>query len=169
MTIGRAEQISLPELGVSKVYAKTDTGADLSTIWATRIREEEGVLKFRLFSKKSPHYTGITIKVQSPDYLLTRVASSFGHKELRYVIKIKIKVKGKTVRATFSLSDRRKKNYPILIGRKLLNGKFIVDVSKGTPLRSLEYDKKKRMRKELEVFNRWERAHEDSHTFKRRI
>jgi hypothetical protein len=33
------------------------------------------------------------------------------------------------IKAEFSLSDRSKMKFPILIGRKLLKNKFIVDVS----------------------------------------
>lgn len=155
--IGRVEKVSFPQLGISKVHAKVDTGADLSTIWATHIRENSGVLKFKLFAKKSPHFTGAWIEVEKPDYLLTRITNSFGHSELRYVIKLQVKIGGKLVRGTFSLSDRSKKTYPILIGRKLLNRKFLVDVARGTPLLEIEKNELKKIRKELKEFNKWEK------------
>jgi hypothetical protein len=155
--IGRVEKISFPELGIFGVHAKIDTGADVSSVWATGIREEDGVLRFKLFGKKSPHYTGKEIKFDRPHYLRTRVANSFGHKELRYVVKLQLKISDKTIVGTFTLSDRSRKTYPILIGRKLLNRKFIVDVSKGTPLKDLEDQKKNRLKQELEVFKMWEK------------
>jgi len=155
--IGRAEKISFPELGIKGVHAKIDTGADLSSVWATGIHEENGILKFKLFGKKSPYYTGKELEFRKPDYLLTRIANSFGHRELRYVIKLQIKIGGKVIVGTFTLSDRSKKTYPILIGRKLLNRKFLVDVAKGTPLTEIENGKKDRMQKELEVFRMWEK------------
>lgn len=155
--IGRAEKVSFPELGIKNVPAKIDTGADLSSIWATGIHEEAGQLNFKLFGRKSPYFTGKELTFSSPDYLLTRVANSFGHKELRYVVKLQIKLGGRLIVGTFTLSDRSKKTYPILIGRKLLNKKFIVDVAKGSPLRDIENGKKDRMKKELEVFKMWEK------------
>ena len=155
--IGRVEKISFPELGIKGVHAKIDSGADLSSLWATGIHEEEGILRFKLFGRKSPHYTGKEIAVPSPHYLLTRVASSFGHKEMRYVAKLQIKLADKYITGTFTLSDRSKKTYPVLIGRKLLYKKFLVDVSKGRPLLEVEKTKKHRMKKELEVFKMWER------------
>jgi len=155
--IGRVEKISFPELGIKNVHAKIDTGADLSSIWATGIHEENGVLSFKLFGKKSAFYTGKEIEFQATHYLLTRIANSFGHRELRYVVKLQLKLGGKTIVGTFTLSDRSKKTYPILIGRKLLNRKFLVDVSKGSPLSELESGKKVRMQKELEVFKMWEK------------
>jgi hypothetical protein len=155
--IGRVERITFPELGIKNVHAKVDTGADLSSIWATGIHEENGILTFKLFGKKSPHYTGKEIIFSQPHYLLTRIANSFGHKELRYVVKLQINLGGRTIVGTFTLSDRSRKTYPVLIGRKLLNRKFLVDVSKGSPLKEMEDRKKNRMEKELEVFKMWEK------------
>lgn len=155
--IGRVEKISFPELGIKGVHAKIDSGADLSSLWATSIHERNGNLSFKLFGPKSEHYTGKEITIPAPHYLLTRVANSFGHKELRYVIKMQIKLGGKLLVATFTLSDRSRKTYPVLIGRKLLKGKFLIDVGRGTPLKELEANKKKRMKRELEVFNMWEK------------
>jgi len=155
--IGRVEKISFPELGIRNVHAKIDTGADVSSIWATGVHEENGTLRFKLFGKKSPHYTGKEIEFTSPHYLLTRIASSFGHRELRYVVKLQINLGGRIIVGTFTLADRSKKTYSILIGRKLLNRKFLVDVSKGSPLKDLETGKKVRMQKELEAFKMWEK------------
>jgi hypothetical protein len=155
--IGRVEKISFPELGIKNVHAKIDTGADLSSIWASGIHEDAGVLRFKLFGRKSEFYTGKEIEFQAPHYLLTRVANSFGHREMRYVVKLQLKLGGKTIVGTFTLSDRSKKTYPILIGRKLLNRKFLVDVSKGSPLADVENGKKIRLQKELEVFKMWEK------------
>lgn len=155
--IGRVEKISLPELGMKNIHAKIDSGADLSSIWATGVHEERGVLRFKLFGRKSPHYTGKEIMFHKPYYLQTRIANSFGHKELRYVVKLQITLSGRTIVGTFTLSDRSRKTYPILIGRKLLNRKFLIDVSKGSPLKEVEEQKKNRMQKEVEVFKMWER------------
>lgn len=157
-TIGRVEKISFPELEVKGIHAKIDTGADLSSIWVTNIKEENGVLSFKLFGRSSPYYSDKKIEIPAPQYLHTRIANSFGQRELRYVIKLQVRIRGKLVRATFTLANRTNKTYPILIGRKLLQGKFLVDVSKGSPLRELESNKKSRMKKELQVLERWEKT-----------
>ena len=47
----------------------------------------------------------------------------------RYVINASVYFYGKKYKITLSLSDREKMNYPVLIGRKFLNKKFMVDVS----------------------------------------
>jgi hypothetical protein len=58
-----------------------------------------------------------------------KIKSSFGQIEERFVIKTKIKLFDRVIRAEFSLSDRTEMKYPILLGRKLLRNRFIVDVS----------------------------------------
>jgi hypothetical protein len=157
IVIGRVEKISFPDLGIFNVHAKVDTGADLSSLWAVDVKERDGVLSFKLFGRQSEYHTGQSIRIEEPHYLLTRIANSFGHKEMRYVVKLQVKIGKRLVRSSFTLADRSKKTYPILIGRKLLNQKFIVDVSKGSPLKEVEDAKKKRLEKEIEVFRLWEK------------
>jgi ribosomal protein S6--L-glutamate ligase len=132
--IGRAEKIDLRDFQLVNVPAKTDTGADTSSIWVSNVEERADGLHFVLFGPESPFYTGIEQHFTKPDYTLTRVANSFGHKEQRYKVKLRIVLKGRKIRATFTLSDRSLKTYPILLGRKLLQGKFLVDVSDGNPI-----------------------------------
>jgi hypothetical protein len=49
--------------------------------------------------------------------------------EERYVIKTLIKVGRKKIMSTISLSNRDNLRYPVLIGRRLLKGKFLIDVN----------------------------------------
>lgn len=147
--IGRAEKIDLRDFGVENVPAKVDTGADTSSIWASSIEEREDGLYFVLFAPESEYYTGKVQHFTKPDYELTRVANSFGQKELRYKVKLRITLKDRKVRATFTLSDRSLKTYPILLGRKLLHGKFLVDVADGDPLHELEQEKAEQLKRDL--------------------
>jgi hypothetical protein len=59
-----------------------------------------------------------------------KIKNSFGEMEERYIIKTQIILGKKKIRTSVSLSDRENMRYPVLIGRKLLKGKFIVDVNK---------------------------------------
>ncbi|HUP26598.1 MAG TPA: RimK/LysX family protein [Candidatus Limnocylindrales bacterium] len=146
--IGRAEQVDLLDLNLKGVPAKVDTGADSSSIWASSVQEINDELHCIFFGPSSPYYTGEVVKI-SKNFTVTRVANSFGHKELRYKVKLRIRVSGRAVRATFTLSDRSLKTYPILLGRRLLQGKFLVDVSQGKALTKIEKLKAQRLKKEL--------------------
>lgn len=148
-TIGRAEKITLKEFGVHDIPAKIDTGADSSSIWASGISEENDELRFVLFAPGAAYYTGKVITLDSDHFSVTRVENSFGHRETRYKIKLSIIVKGRTIKATFTLADRSKKTYPILLGRRLLNGKFLVDVRSGEPLVEEESAKTEKLRLDI--------------------
>jgi hypothetical protein len=151
--IGRVELISFPGIGLIDVPAKVDTGADLSSVWATNIVESDKGLEFILFDETSPYFTGQRIQLLPGEYSITRISSSFGQKELRYRIKLPIKIAGKRIRATFTLADRKDKLYPILIGRRMISKKFYVDVSSGTPLREQEKARSVKLKQELNEIN----------------
>jgi hypothetical protein len=126
-TIGQAVRMTVGS--TPGIPAKVDTGADRSSIWASQIRESDGKLHFVLFDQHSSYYTGEVITVPKGNYHKTRVSNSFGGSENRFVVTLPVEINGRKIYATFTLSDRRNKVYPILIGRSLLNKKFIVDVS----------------------------------------
>lgn len=148
--IGRAEKIELRDFGLVNIPAKIDTGADTSSIWVSNVEEREDGLHFVLFGPGSEFYTGAEQHFTKPDYTITRVANSFGQKELRYKVKLRITVKDHKIRATFTLSDRSLKTYPILLGRRLLHNKFLVDVADGNPLRELERQKAAQLEKDMQ-------------------
>jgi len=148
-TIGRAEKISLLDYDLADIPAKIDTGADSSSIWVSGVLESEQGLEFCLFAPGSPYYSGKTVKLPPKNYTITRVENSFGQRENRYKVKLKIGVKGRVVKATFTLADRSQKTYPILLGRRLLTGKFMVDVSSGDPLVEAEKAKTEKIQREL--------------------
>jgi len=147
--IGRAEKVDLPQLPAIKVPAKIDTGADASSIWAHKIDDDGKNLNVTFFGPESPFYNG-NIHIFSPnEYTITRVSNSFGHREIRYKVKLSIRVKNRLINGTFTLANRSTKLYPILLGRSLLKHKFIVDVTKGSPLTAEEKARKSLLREEI--------------------
>ncbi len=126
--IGRKVHIDLPSYGIFGVLAKIDTGADNSSIWASDIHEIDGELRFTLFDKSSHHYTGEVITVR--DFTMISVRNSFGHAETRYRVALMTTILEKRIRVNFTLANRSRNTSPILIGRKTLSGKFLVDVKK---------------------------------------
>lgn len=129
--IGRVDKIDLPEFFIEDLDCKIDTGADTSSIHCSKVRvvEKDGkeFLKFRVLDTKHPLYSKETHTVD--EFTEKRVKSSSGHAETRFVIKTKAVVFGKRYPITFTLSDREKMKYPVLLGKRFLKNKFIVDVS----------------------------------------
>lgn len=125
--IGRHTQIALPDQDAFAVPAKIDTGADSSSLWATNIRQEAQGLTFVLFDKNSPWYTGGVVKVDN--YEIVSIKNSFGASEIRYKVKLVTRIEGRRVRVAYTLADRSRSQYPVLIGRNTLKNKFVVDVA----------------------------------------
>jgi len=125
--IGRETKIDIGN-NIHGVPAKIDTGADGSAIWASDIKiDEQNRLCFKLFGEGSPFYTGRTLK--RTDYSVASVKSASGDKNIKFRTHISIVIKGRRIKVLFGLCDRSTHTYPVLIGRRTLNGKFIVDVS----------------------------------------
>lgn len=134
--IGRVVEVDFPDAGIKKLPVKIDTGAYRSSIWATKVHENDGVLHFTLLGPSSEYYTGK--EIQTSEYKIVEVENSFAHKQDRYSVFLKIEIGGKIRKSNFTLANRSTKTYPALIGRKLLKNRFIVDVSKGVPLQDEE-------------------------------
>jgi hypothetical protein len=138
--IGRRDLVDLPGFGLENIEAKIDTGAYTSAIHCSQIKviERNGVKKIS-FHILGSHQEGLGEKVFiTRNFKEKKIKSSFGQIEERFVIKTKVKLFGRVIRAEFSLSDRTEMKYPILLGRKLLKNRFIVDVS----LYNLSYNQK---------------------------
>lgn len=147
--IGRAEKVTLIDFGVADLNAKIDTGAESSSLWACNIEEKKDGLYFALFEPGFKDYTGVLLHIPKSSYGLTRVSNSFGQAETRYKIKTRVRIQDRVIRATFTLSNRSKMVYPLLIGRRLLYGKFVVDVRGGALLREEEEKQTERLQSEL--------------------
>ncbi len=128
--IGARVFISFASESEKPIPAKVDTGADYSSVWASNINEQDGILTYTLFAPGSRYYSGI---VHSTDkFEVTKVKNSFGSAELRYKTEILVVIQGRRIKARFNLSDRSRNKYPVLVGKKTLSGKFLVD-TKLTP------------------------------------
>jgi len=131
--IGRAEQLAFPEQGYSNVPARIDTGAKTSSIWVSQAQERDGRLEVVFFDQDAAGYDGVVHAFDQFDQLM--VANSTGQMQNRYKVQLLVRIRGKRIRAWFTLADRSSQVYPVLIGRNVLRGKFIVDVKKGRTLK----------------------------------
>ncbi|MBN2890713.1 MAG: ATP-dependent zinc protease [Bacteroidales bacterium] len=131
-TIGRKDVADFPELELYNIEVKIDTGAYTSAFHCLEIKETiidgKNAIIFKLLDKKHP-------KFKDKEYVCynfrqKRVKNTSGSSEMRYVIKTKIKLFDKEMPIEISLAERGRMKFPVLIGRKLLNGKFIVDTAK---------------------------------------
>lgn len=126
IVIGRKDVADFPEIGFNQVEVKIDTGAYTSSIHCESIEvKKDGCLYCSFLDEKHPEYSKDIHTFKN--YRTIRVKSSNGIAQKRYEIKSKIKLFGKVYSISLSLSDRKDMKYPVLLGRKFLNPKFIVD------------------------------------------
>ena len=124
---------------IDKIPAKIDTGADSSSIWASNILiNADGHLEFSLFAPSSPFFTGE--RLTAATYKVQRVRNSTGDVHLRYRVALPAVIRGKRLRINFTLADRSRNNFPVLLGRRSLNKKFLVDVNKSAVRRPAPMD-----------------------------
>lgn len=127
-TVGRVELASFIKWGIEGLPTKIDTGAYTASIHCKHIVEKDGLLKFKLLCPNTDKYNNKLIKTRN--YKTKKIRSSNGKKQVRYIVKTTILFFNKKYTVEFSLANRTKMSYPVLIGRKFLSKKFIVDVSK---------------------------------------
>lgn len=126
-TVGRREIIDFPDLGLFGLTAKIDTGANTTALHCHHVRIENGVLFFRLLDETHPEYQDREHRFEKFDQKIIR--SSFGEEEQRFIIRTRIRIGTRTIISIVSLTDRKNMKYPVLIGRRLLKNRFIVNVS----------------------------------------
>lgn len=125
--IGRRELVDFPDLGLSGLIAKIDTGAYSTALHCQSVRVENGVLIFRLLDESHPEYKNTEYRFETFDQ--KEIKNSFGEKEMRFIIRTRIRIGKRTIKSIISLTDRGNMRYPVLVGRRLLKNRFIVDVA----------------------------------------
>lgn len=125
--IGRVEWIQTTD-PVVKFRARIDTGAQTCSIHAEKIKEvnKEGVpyVEFVTIDEEGERHTFLKKIVKT-----TVVKSTSGNSVKRYVIKLDLLFGGRQISANVNLNDRTHLKHKFLVGRNLMLGDYIVDVS----------------------------------------
>jgi hypothetical protein len=125
LVIGRREWIALPDLGVSPLNAKTDSGARSSSIHAENVSLSADE-KFVDFT--TTNHFGVKIACHASVSRIARVRSSSGVARKRIFIQTSAVLAG-GFRWTIlvSLANRAEMQCPMLLGRRALAGYFLID------------------------------------------
>jgi len=125
LIVGRREWISLPDLGVSPLNAKTDSGAWSSCLHAEAIQlsEDQETVTFI-----TSNHSGESITCQAAVARIGRVKSSTGIARKRIFIQTHAVVPGGfSWPILISLANRKEMLCPMLLGRRALAGYFLID------------------------------------------
>ena len=107
-------------------HARMDTGAETSSIDAQNLRpfERDGEkwIAFDIINRKS----NISHHFEKPINRRLNIIRTGIH-ERRYAVMLNIKMGNELINAEFTLNDRNKFDYQVLIGRNIINGRVIID------------------------------------------
>jgi hypothetical protein len=132
--IGWKEYVDLPELGVSGLKAKVDTGARTSALHVDALsigdRRPDGTAEVSFevpLDRKRPER-----RVRARARMLgeVKITDSGGTTEVRPVIETELVLGPVRKRILLTLTNRTGMLFRMLLGRKTLEGEFIVDVAR---------------------------------------
>jgi hypothetical protein len=131
-TIGRIDKADFPELHLVDIDLKIDSGAYTSSIHCSDIKEIEvegaHFIRFTLLDPEHDFYNNK--KFSTKNYASKMVKSSNGISEKRFLIETEIVIFNESFPIHLTLSERKDMTFPILLGRKFLNKKFVIDTAK---------------------------------------
>ena len=129
ITIGRIDKADFPELSLEDIDIKIDSGAYTSSIHCSDIEEiiikNSHCIRFTLLDPEHPFYNHTF-----QHYTSKIVKSSNGISEKRFMIQTEIVLFNTTFPIYLTLTERKDMKFPILLGRKFLNKKFVIDPAK---------------------------------------
>lgn len=129
IVVGWREQVGLPDLGISSIKAKIDTGAASSSIDVSEVEEYEAAdgsswVRFAIRNKRRA-----TIEADAPVLAQRTIRNPGrgGREEQRFVIGTTLRVGGDEWPIEVNLARRSRMRYRMLVGRQALAGRCIVD------------------------------------------
>ena len=145
--VGWEEWVSLPELNLPALLAKTDTGAETSALHAFNIQtfgKNNEMVRFGI----NPIDTDERFSVFCSSKILDQrnVTSSNGISEMRYVIETEMTIGNVRKKIPITLTNREHMKYKMIIGRSALEG-FQISAEKIFLQNTLNYDLYKKAKK----------------------
>jgi hypothetical protein len=128
LLIGRTDIVDFPKLNLFGIDIKVDTGAYTSSFHSHSIEVVDGILKCQFLDPKHDKYHEKYFLFK--DFYQKNVKSSNGIIENRFIIKTEILLFNELHEIELTLTERGSMKYPVLLGRKFLSKKFIVDTAK---------------------------------------
>ncbi|MEM7680421.1 MAG: RimK/LysX family protein [Planctomycetota bacterium] len=127
--IGWRESVDLPDWGLVGVVAKVDTGARTSAIDVAQIEDlPDGRVRFEVVAKTEPDR--ITQWVTATPVRTSVVKPSHGETQTRPVCLTRVRIGEDELEIELSLVCRANMLCRMLIGRKAIAGRFVVDPGK---------------------------------------
>jgi hypothetical protein len=124
--IGWKEKVSLPDLGISQLEAKIDSGAKTSALHAVDLRpfEQDGETLIS-FSVPLTHHRKV-VRCTVPVADQRAVKNTSGEWSTRFFIRTTLLLGSLEWLIELSLADRERMDYDIIVGRTAIKGRRIL-------------------------------------------
>jgi hypothetical protein len=131
ITLGALEVCDLPQLEITKLHMRVDTGAQTSSLHVDNIEEFQHNNKLWVSFDIHPdvHNVDNVVRRKAKVHDTRVVKSSSGDKEQRYVIETSIVLGEESWPIHITLTDRSSMTYLMLLGRQAMEGRVLVDPS----------------------------------------
>jgi hypothetical protein len=130
--IGWRETIALPELGISRIKAKIDTGARSSALHTFHVeefrRDGKQMLRFQVHPYQRNSKQTVTTEAELLEY--RQIRNSGGHAQLRPVVLTTVELGGQQWQIELTLTNRDVMGFRMLLGRQAIRHHFLVDPGK---------------------------------------
>jgi hypothetical protein len=127
--IGAVERGTLPELGISSLPMRVDTGAATSSLHVENLLEfKRGGRNWVSFNLHPDiHNVNLGVRITTRVKGRKKVKSSSADTEHRIVIDTLLNLGGQEWVIQLTLTNRAQMTYPMLLGRAAMAGRFLVD------------------------------------------
>ncbi len=130
--IGWREWVCLPDLGITAIKAKVDTGARSSSLHAYDVepfdRDGDEYVRFNVHPAQRNSRDFVEAEAKVLEYRSVR--SSSGKASMRPVILTHIELLGEKWLVEMTLANRDEMGFRMLLGREAFRGRFLVDAGK---------------------------------------
>jgi hypothetical protein len=130
--IGWREQLALPDLGISEVKAKIDTGARSSALHAFDVEtfnsNGKRMVRFKVHPYQRDAHRTVTAEAELLDQ--RQVRNSGGQTQVRPVIETTVDLNGDRWSIELTLTNRDVMGFRMLLGRQAVRRRFLVDAGR---------------------------------------
>ncbi|PTN05969.1 RimK/LysX family protein [Mangrovibacterium marinum] len=129
LLIGRYDEADFPDLQLENIEVKIDSGAYTSSVHCHSIEliELNGEKKLHGYFLDPNHAQYHNKEFIFDRFTKKRIRSSNGQMEERYCIETQIRLFNQNFPIELTLSERGQMKFPVLLGRKFLSRRFVVD------------------------------------------